>query len=123
MREQRRTRTHFDPQIIDKGKVRRARRATGTAEAVGTLAQRFKVLGDPTRLRLALVLSTEELCVSDLATVLGVSQSVVSHSLRALRQTGLVRYRREGKIAYYVLADDHIGVMVREAYRHVKEEG
>ena len=58
----------------------------------------------------------------DLATVLGVSQSVVSHSLRALRQMRLVRYRKAGKIAYYSLDDDHISVILGEGFRHVEED-
>lgn len=88
---------------------------------VTTLAETFKVLGDPTRLRIAYALSREELCVCDLATVLGVSQSVVSHSLRALRQMRLVRYRKAGKIAYYALDDAHIGSLLEQGFRHVEE--
>ena len=85
------------------------------------LAETFKVLGDPTRLRIVHALSRDELCVCDIATVLGVEQSVVSHSLRALRQMRLVRYRKEGKIAYYTLDDDHIAALVTEGFRHVEE--
>lgn len=92
-------------------------------ESVLALAETFKVLGDPTRLRIAFALSREELCVCDLAMALGVSQSVVSHSLRALRQMRLVRYRREGKIAYYALDDDHIRFLLGEGFRHVEEQG
>ena len=108
---------------VDEPKVRRTRKAMKAPEAVATLAETFKVLGDPTRLRIAYALAREELCVCDLATVLGVSQSVVSHSLRALRQMRLVRYRKEGKIAYYALDDDHIGVLLAEGFRHVEEQG
>jgi DNA-binding transcriptional ArsR family regulator len=92
-----------------------------TATAVGALAETFRVLGDPTRLRIVFALSREELCVCDLATLLGVSQSVVSHSLRALRQMRLVRYRKVGKIAYYALDDEHIASLVGEGFRHVEE--
>ncbi|MDQ3082884.1 MAG: metalloregulator ArsR/SmtB family transcription factor [Gemmatimonadota bacterium] len=91
---------------------------TGTVQA---LAETFSLLGDPTRLRITYALSQQELCVCDLANVLGASQSVVSHSLRALRQMRLVRYRREGKIAYYALDDDHIRSLVEEGFRHVEE--
>ena len=89
--------------------------------AVVALAETFKVLGDPTRLRIAYALSREELCVCDLALSVGVSQSVASHSLRALREMRLVRYRKEGKIAYYTLDDDHIGALLAEGFRHVDE--
>lgn len=92
-------------------------------ESVASLAETFKVLGDPTRLRILSALAQEELCVCDLATLLGVSQSVVSHSLRALRQMRLVRYRREGKIAYYALDDAHIESLLAEGFRHTEERG
>lgn len=107
---------------VDELKVRRTQRAMKPARAIADLAETFKVLGDPTRLRIAYALAKEELCVCDLATVLGVSQSVVSHSLRALRQMRLVRYRKAGKIAYYSLDDDHISSMLGEGFRHVEEE-
>jgi ArsR family transcriptional regulator len=90
-------------------------------EAVAALAETFRVLGDPTRLRIAFALSREELCVCDLAALLGVSQSVVSHSLRALRQMRLVRYRKDGKVAYYALDDEHIASLLGEGFRHVEE--
>lgn len=106
---------------VDEAKVRRTRRIMKAPEVVASLAETFKVLGDPTRLRIAHALSREELCVCDLANVLGVSQSVVSHSLRALRQMRLVRYRKAGKIAYYVLDDDHIASLLAEGFRHVEE--
>lgn len=91
-------------------------------EAVADLAETFKVLGDPTRLRIVFALSREELCVCDLANVIDASQSVVSHSLRALRQMHLVRYRKQGKVAYYALDDTHIGTLLDEGFRHVEEQ-
>ena len=106
---------------IDAGKVQQVQRAMKSAAAVSVLAETFRVLGDPTRLRIVFALSCEELCVCDLATLLGVSQSVVSHSLRALRQMRLVRYRKVGKIAYYALDDEHIASLVGEGFRHVEE--
>ncbi|MGH7720329.1 MAG: ArsR/SmtB family transcription factor [Gemmatimonadaceae bacterium] len=111
-----------DVRCVDEPKMRRTRRAMKSHEAVATLAQTFRALGDPTRLRIAYALSREELCVCDLATALGVSQSVVSHSLRALRQMCLVSYRKHGKIAYYALDDDHIGSLLSEGFRHVEEQ-
>lgn len=108
---------------VDEGAVRRAERALPAPEAVAALAETFKVLGDPTRVRIARALASEELCVCDLATLLGMSQSAVSHSLRALRQLRLVRYRKAGKIAYYRLDDDHIARLLDEGLRHVAESG
>ena len=129
--QERRLRTHVresskadlcEVRCIDESKVRRTRQTMKPVNAVMTLAETFKVLGDPTRLRIAYALSRDELCVCDLATVLDVSQSVVSHSLRALRQMRLVRYRKVGKIAYYVLDDDHISSLLADGFRHVEEQ-
>lgn len=107
---------------IDPPKVERVRRDMKAPQAVDDLAQTFKLLGDPTRLRIVHALSREELCVCDLAAVLGMSQSVTSHSLRALRQLRLVRLRREGKIAFYSLDDAHIQSLVVKGFRHVEEK-
>ncbi len=85
------------------------------------LAETFRVLGDATRVKIAFALSHEELCVCDLANLLGVSQSAVSHSLRTLRQMRLVRFRKEGKIAYYKLDDEHIDNLLQEGFRHIQD--
>ncbi|MBF0490358.1 MAG: winged helix-turn-helix transcriptional regulator [Candidatus Omnitrophica bacterium] len=86
------------------------------------LASTFKALGDPTRTKIIFALSKEELCVCDIATLLKVSQSAVSHQLRILRNMELVRCRKEGKIAYYSLDDDHIKALMEEGLRHVIEK-
>ena len=86
---------------------------------VALAAGRLRLLGDPTRLRLLAALArAEQLCVCDLALILGaaVSQSAVSHSLRALRELGLVTYRRAGKIAYYRLADAATARLVADIF-------
>lgn len=108
-------------EFVDEIKVRRVRRAMKPAEAVTALAETFKILGDPTRVRIAFALARAELCVCDLANLLGISQSAASHSLRALRQMKLVRFRKEGKIAYYSLDDEHIANLLDEGFRHVEE--
>ena len=108
-------------QFVDAEKVERARTGMRSDEAVSLLADTFKILGDPTRVRIAFALSKEELCVCDIANLLGVSQSAVSHSLRTLRQMKLVRFRRAGKIAYYTLDDEHISNLLGEGFRHVEE--
>jgi len=107
---------------VDPVKVERATRTMKPATTVAALAETFRVLGDPTRLRIVHALSTEELCVCDLANLLQTSQSTVSHSLRALRQMRLVRFRKDGKIAYYSLDDDHIASLIGEGFRHVEEQ-
>ena len=108
-------------EFIDRRKVKRAQRAMKSDQAVITLAETFKILGDPTRVRIAFALSHEELCVCDLANLLGVTQSAVSHSLRSLRQMDLVRFRKDGKIAYYTLNDDHIAQLLEKGFEHVEE--
>ncbi|MGH9942316.1 MAG: ArsR/SmtB family transcription factor [Pyrinomonadaceae bacterium] len=108
-------------EFVDERKVKRVQRAMKSPEAVAALAETFKLLGDPTRIKIAFALSREELCVCDLANLLDVSQSAVSHSLRALRQVKLVRFRKEGKIAYYKLDDDHIAHLLDEGFGHIEE--
>jgi ArsR family transcriptional regulator, lead/cadmium/zinc/bismuth-responsive transcriptional repressor len=107
--------------FIDEKKVKSVQKAMKSAEAVTALAETFKILGDPTRIKIAFALSKEELCVCDIANLLGVSQSAVSHSLRTLRQMKLVKFRKEGKIAYYTLDDEHIANLLEEGFRHVEE--
>jgi DNA-binding transcriptional ArsR family regulator len=88
--------------------VRRARAALPDAAGAADLAALFGALGDPTRVRLLAALAAEPLCVCDLAAVLGMTQSAVSHQLRLLRALSLVRARREGKLVWYALDDDHV---------------
>lgn len=86
------------------------------------VAELFKILGDPTRLRLVQALSgAEELCVCDIALVLCMSQSAVSHQLAILRQARLVKYRKEGKVVYYSLDDGHVASLIAVAVEHVSE--
>jgi ArsR family transcriptional regulator len=89
-------------------------------EAIYSMAETFKLLGDPTRLKLVHALSRGELCVCDLAAMLGVGSTAVSNHLRLLRSMRLVSYRREGKMAYYALADDHLTRLLAECLDHVQ---
>ena len=86
------------------------------------LAETFKTLGDPTRAKIIFALSQQELCVCDLAAVVRMSPSAISHQLRVLRQMRLVKVRREGKVAFYSLDDDHIVNLLAECLRHVQEQ-
>ncbi|MEE8209658.1 MAG: metalloregulator ArsR/SmtB family transcription factor [bacterium] len=83
------------------------------------LAEIFRALGDPTRVRILHSLAASELCVCDLAAILGMSQSAVSHQLRLLRSLRLVRHRREGRMVYYALDDDHIEKLLAQGLDHV----
>ena len=85
------------------------------------LAETFRLLSDPGRLRLiAALLEADELCVCDLADATGLSQTACSHNLRLLRAQRLVRYRRQGRNVYYTLDDDHIRVLLEVALQHVQ---
>ncbi|HEX7282897.1 MAG TPA: metalloregulator ArsR/SmtB family transcription factor [Vicinamibacterales bacterium] len=106
---------------IDLARVRKLRSALVSPEAVQGLAETFSALGDPTRVRILDVLSHGELCVCDLAAVLGLSQSAVSHQLRVLRGIRLVRPRREGRIVFYSLDDQHIIAIFKQTLQHVEE--
>jgi ArsR family transcriptional regulator, lead/cadmium/zinc/bismuth-responsive transcriptional repressor len=106
---------------IDLTRVRKLRAALVQPEAVQGLADTFSALGDPTRVRMLDALSHGELCVCDLAAVLGVSQSAVSHQLRLLRGMRLVRPRRDGRVVFYSLDDQHIMSIFKQTLQHVEE--
>ena len=86
------------------------------------VAELFKAFGDLTRARIICALTQSEMCVSDLAILLEMNQSAVSHQLRLLKQARLVKTRRDGKTRYYSLADEHIQKLFQLAFEHVLEE-
>ncbi len=86
------------------------------------LADFFKIFGDPTRIKIISVLMESELCVGDISGILEMSQSAVSHQLRLLKQFRVVRYRREGKMMYYSLDDEHIQAIFKTGVEHVLNE-
>jgi DNA-binding transcriptional ArsR family regulator len=88
---------------------------------VEALADTFRVLGDPTRVRILDALSAGELCVCDIASLVGISESAVSHQLRLLRGMRLVRPRRAGRLVYYAVDDQHILELLGQALTHVEE--
>jgi ArsR family transcriptional regulator, lead/cadmium/zinc/bismuth-responsive transcriptional repressor len=106
---------------IDLNRVRKIRAALAQPDAVQGLADTFSALGDPTRVRILDALSHSELCVCDLAAVLRLSQSAVSHQLRLLRGMRLVRPRREGRVVFYALDDQHIMSIFKQTLQHVEE--
>lgn len=101
--------------------VREARAALLPHEEAQDLAAIFSVLADPTRVRLVAALAERELCVCDLANVLGLRQSTVSHQLRLLRALRVVRFRKEGRVAYYALDDAHVSGLLAQGLEHVRE--
>lgn len=98
-----------------------ARQRALDEEVTDNLCQTFKALGDASRLKILWALEYEEMCVCDLAALLGISESAVSHQLRLLRTLRLVKNRRDGTILYYRLADEHVSQLVRIAMEHISE--
>ena len=86
------------------------------------LAELFKVFGDSTRIRILFVLFEAEVCVCDLAAALNMTQSAISHQLKILKQSKLVKSRREGKSIFYSLADDHVRTIIAQGQEHIEEE-
>jgi ArsR family transcriptional regulator len=108
-----------EEQVVHLDAVRVAQRAIPAPPALGRLSALFASLGDPTRLRIIAALTAHELCVCDLAALLGLSESAVSHQLRQLRALNLVRYRREGRLALYAIDDEHVAALYRQAREHI----
>lgn len=107
--------------VIHSEKIKVAKEnALGESE-VNRLSRTFKMFADPSRIRILTILGEQEMCVCDLAHMLDVSESAVSHQLRLLRTMDLVKNRREGTILYYCLNDDHIKKLLDVALEHVRE--
>ncbi|UCF63100.1 MAG: helix-turn-helix transcriptional regulator [bacterium] len=106
---------------VDHQKVRKVAQSLPPENEIVSLTETFKILGDPTRLKIVLALAREELCVCDLATLFSLSVSAISHQLRLLRGMKLVKYRKVGKMVYYSLDDEHIGGIIQLAHIHVRE--
>ncbi len=109
---------HADP-----ARVELIRAALPSGETLEILADTFRALGDPTRVRMLAALSRSELCVCDLASLVGISESAASHQLRLLRSLRLVRSRRDGRMIFYRLDDDHIVRLLDQGLEHAAEPG
>ena len=90
-------------------------------ELLYDLAELYKVFGDSTRIRLLYVLFEAEMCVCDIAQVLSMTTSAISHQLKVLKQAHLVKYRREGKTVFYSLSDDHVRSILDQGLEHISE--
>ncbi|MPM11719.1 Transcriptional repressor SmtB [bioreactor metagenome] len=86
------------------------------------IAELFKALSDPTRLKIVNALILSEMCVCDISALLNMNQPAISHHLKVLRQTQLIKYRRDGKIVYYSLDDEHIAPLFKQGHAHVLEK-
>lgn len=107
--------------VIHDKKVKKARSLALDEFSIEDLCQTFKALGDASRLKILWALEHQEMCVCDLAALLGITESAVSHQLRLLRTLRLVRNRRDGTILYYRLSDGHVSELVSLALEHVRE--
>lgn len=106
---------------IDESKVKRVKESVSKQNTMA-VSQIFKALADDTRIKIALSLSEEdELCVCDVANIVGCTTATASHHLRLLRNLGLAKYRKEGKLVFYSLDDDHIKQLIQIAFTHQKE--
>ena len=108
--------------LIHRDKVDQVRGLLPADETLYDLAELFKIFGDSTRVKILYALLESELCVCDLAKLMEVTQSAVSHQLRVLKGSKLVKFRREGKTIYYSLADNHVVSILNQGMEHIEEE-
>lgn len=107
--------------IIHEDKVKNAKKTIPKDEMIYDLAEFFKVFADSTRMKIIYALMEGELCVCDIAVLVGTTQSAISHQLRILKQAKLVKYKKDGKAVYYSLDDDHICEIVKKGREHIEE--
>jgi DNA-binding transcriptional ArsR family regulator len=107
--------------VIHLDRVERALRETVSEKELNRLSSIYKVLGDPSRLKIVMALRNVEMCVCDLAAFLGLTESAISHQLRRLKDLALVKSRREGQVIYYSLDDEHVAALLSVGIAHVTE--
>ena len=107
---------HVHDEIVDK-----VEKVMPQEQELLELAEFFKVFGDSTRIKILYVLSQSEMCVCDIASLLQMGQSAISHQLRVLKQMRLVNFRRDGKTVFYSLSDDHIQTILAQGMEHISE--
>ncbi|WP_068557033.1 ArsR/SmtB family transcription factor [Thermotalea metallivorans] len=108
--------------VIHEEIVNKVREKMPQEETLYDLAELFKVFGDSTRIKILWALDESEMCVCDIAFLLNMTQSAISHQLRVLKQAGLVKSRREGKIVFYSLEDEHVKQIFDQGLIHISEE-
>lgn len=107
--------------VIHSDKIEQARQRVIPDERLDRVALTYRMLGDPTRLKILMALKEVEMCVCDLAAFLGISESATSHQLRRLRETAIVKNRREGQVLYYTLNDAHVATLLDVGIDHMHE--
>jgi ArsR family transcriptional regulator len=108
--------------VIHEEVVNKVRKDMPKEETLYDLAELFKVFGDTTRIKILYALSASEMCVCDMAALLSMTQSAVSHQLRVLKQARLIKFRRNGKVVYYSLDDEHIQQIFNQGLDHINEK-
>ena len=109
--------------VIHQDVVNQVKEGLLSDSSFGEMAELFKCLSDPTRLKIVCALLAAEMCVCDIGALLEMSTPAISHHLKVLRQLKLVTFRRSGKIVYYTIADEHISPILSQALGHIKESG
>lgn len=107
--------------LIHEDNVKKAINELPNDELIADLSDMFKIFGDQTRVKILMALESGELCVCDIAAVMNMSQSAISHQLRVLKQSNIVKTRRQGKVVYYSISDDHVKEIFDIAIVHVQE--
>lgn len=110
-----------DNEVVDFVKINKIKKLMPSDDLLFEIAEVFKVLGDTTRMKIISALLESELCVGDIAEITNSTQSAISHQLRVLKQSKLVKFRKEGKIVYYSLDDDHVITLYEIAKKHIEE--
>lgn len=110
-----------DCEVIHEDIVKEVSEKMSSAEEYIELASLFKLFGDPTRVKILHALELHEMCVCDLAVLLGLTKSAVSHQLKLLKISNLVKFRRDGQVVFYSLADDHVKEIMDMGIQHIKE--
>ena len=107
---------HAHDEIVEK-----VQKVMPSEDTLYDLTELFRIFGDSTRIRILYVLFEAEMCVCDIAALLGMTQSAISHQLKALKNARLVKSRREGKTVFYALADDHVKTIIDQGLEHILE--
>lgn len=107
--------------ILHKDNIDKVKKNMPEVRDILSLSNFYKIMGDPTRIKILWILRDFELCVCDISEILNMNQSAISHQLKLLRITGLVKFRKEGKVVYYSLADDHVKDIFNIGLEHIKE--
>lgn len=111
----------FECTVLHEDVINEVKKKIPQDEMIYDLAEFFKVFADSTRMKIIYALMENELCVCDIANIVQTTQSAISHQLRLLKQAKLVKFRKEGKVVYYSLDDEHISQIVRKGREHIEE--